>query len=301
MKVTRAWKIVFLILFLIVMPGMSGCQPRTDATAPSPTAIQSPTTGPTMTTKPTERSQIANPPSSTMAAPLVVPKGTTVVTIGFDDASANTYVVRPILAAHEMHATFFVIAGRVGKDKDTLTWSKIKNLYADGNEIGGHTLDHVDLTTLSVEDMRHQVCEERARLIEHGFQPTSFAYPFGSYNADAEQVVRDCGYNSGRAVSDGPETIPPEDSYALRAFSSVQRTTTLEDLEKLITDTEAAGGGWVLVQFHNICDDNCDQYSTTEAYFTAFLDWLQPRQANGTIVRTVHEVIGGVVNPPVAN
>jgi hypothetical protein len=29
--------------------------------------------------------------------------------------------------------------------------------------------------------------------------------------------------------------------------------------------------------------------------FTAFLDWLGPRSANGTVVRTVGEVMGGAL------
>jgi hypothetical protein len=54
--------------------------------------------------------------------------------------------------------------------------------------------------------------------------------------------------------------------------------------------------------FHSICD-GCDPggYSTSQATLQAFLDWLGPRSTNGTIVRTVAQVIGGPTTPPPAS
>jgi hypothetical protein len=37
----------------------------------------------------------------------------------------------------------------------------------------------------------------------------------------------------------------------------------------------------------------------TVADFTAFLDWLAPRAATGTVVQTTAQVVGGPVQPPV--
>jgi hypothetical protein len=54
----------------------------------------------------------------------------------------------------------------------------------------------------------------------------------------------------------------------------------------------------VQLVFHYICH-SCDAYSITAANFQALLDWLQPRSANGTVVETTAQVIGGPVKPPV--
>ena len=51
--------------------------------------------------------------------------------------------------------------------------------------------------------------------------------------------------------------------------------------------------GWVIFVFHRICD-RCGAYSTTLEQFTALLDWLGPRAARGTVVKTV----GEVMSPP---
>ncbi len=135
-------------------------------------------------------------------------------------------------------------------------------------------------------------------LFNHGFQPTSFAYPFGSFDSGTKQIVADCGYNSGRGVSGGTESIPPFDAYATRTPPNPKKGTTLATIEGYVTQAEGSGGGWLQLVFHHVCN-GCDAYSISPANLTVLLNWLQPRSANGTVVRTTGEVIGGTVKPPV--
>src|SRR3954469_9316350 len=72
----------------------------------------------------------------------------------------------------------------------------------------------------------------------------------------------------------------------------------LTTLKNSVINAEQNGGGWVPITFHQICA--CDSPSITQANFSAFLHWLQARQANGTVVETVKDVIGGTVKPKVA-
>src|SRR5438105_4345074 len=60
----------------------------------------------------------------------------TVVTIQFDDGVADQYTARSILAAHGMHATFYVNSGVIG-DSAHMTWAQLHDLYTDANETGG--------------------------------------------------------------------------------------------------------------------------------------------------------------------
>jgi len=196
-----------------------------------------------------------------------------------------------------MRATFYVNTGTTG-DATHLSWTQLHALAADGNDIGGHTLDHVNLKHLKMAAARQQICGDRVNLFNQGFQPVSFAYPFGAYDSVARQVVIDCGYNSGRVEGPGPETIPPLDPYLTRRTVTPKQGTTVATIESYVIQAEQSNGGWVQVVFHHICN-GCDAYATPIGDFTAFLDWLQPRAANGTIVRTTAEVIGGAVKPPV--
>ena len=130
-------------------------------------------------------------------------------------------------------------------------------------------------------------------------QPVSFAYPFGSFNADTESIVASCGFTSGRGVSGVndhkvfAETIPPADAFSTRTPPNPKKATKLSTLERYVTDAEANGGGWIQLVFHHICEKRCDAYSITSEKFLGLLDWLQGEVSAGRVaVETTGQVIG---------
>jgi hypothetical protein len=158
-------------------------------------------------------------------------------------------------------------------------------------------------------------------LINWGFQPTDFAYPF----ADADTTETDasaCGYNSARGLGDtqDPEGDCPgcvyaekltnqPDKFYLRAPDEVDSTWTLAQMEAQVTNAQSHGGGWVILTYHHICSDigNADcpaDLATTPTIFNAFATWLAGQSAKGVTVKTVQQVIGGTfkagvtINPP---
>ena len=242
--------------------------------------------------------------STWAVGPAAAATASTVVTIQFDDGTADQLGTLPILQAHGMTATYYVNTGLIG-DATHLSSADLHTLFNAGNEIAGHTLHHTDLKPLTTAEARQEVCTDRNNLLAEGFPATSFAYPFGSFDSGTEAVVHDCGYNSGRGVSgvskNGPfaETIPPLDPYATRTPPNPKKATKLSTLELYVLDAEANGGGWVQLVFHHLCD-NCDAYSITVDKFTGLLDFLQGEVAGGRVaVETTAQVIGGPVNPPV--
>ena len=128
--------------------------------------------------------------ASIVASPVTSAAATspTVVTIQFDDGNANQYLARGILSFYGMHATFYVNSGVI-EDGTHLTWSQLGDLAGDGNEIAGHTLFHTNIKKLKTGPARQAVCGDRVNLFDHGFQPVSFAYPFGSFDAGSKAVV----------------------------------------------------------------------------------------------------------------
>jgi peptidoglycan/xylan/chitin deacetylase (PgdA/CDA1 family) len=228
----------------------------------------------------------------------------TVVSLTFDDTLSSQYQIRSTLSGHAMHATFFVNSGRVDTS-GYMTKTKLLALQSDGNEIAGHTVNHIDLATVDADERARQVCDDRDTLLGWGFTITNFAYPFGLNDPALEQVPPACGYDAARnntgigAAGPAAETIPPADRFAIRTVAEVVSTTTLADLQQAVTSAEAAGGGWVMFVFHNVCDA-CGTYAVSPSVLTAFLDWLQARAATGTVVGTLRDVIGGPVQPAVA-
>jgi peptidoglycan/xylan/chitin deacetylase (PgdA/CDA1 family) len=245
-----------------------------------------------------------------IATPADAATGRTVVTIQFDDGTVDQLTALPILQAHGMTATFYVNTGPIiASDPDHLSWADLHTLFNAGNEIAGHTVNHVGLKSLPPAEARQEVCTDRNSLLAEGFPATSFAYPFGTFDSGTEQVVHDCGYNSGRGVSGislkGPfgETIPPLDPYATRTPPNPKKSTKLATMEKYVLNAEADaaanGDRWVQFVFHRVCE-SCGAYAITPAKFTALLDFLQGEVNGGRVsVQTTAQVIGGPVNPPV--
>lgn len=232
----------------------------------------------------------------------------TVVSITFDDTYADTVPALDELRNRGIRATLFVNSQRIGFNQNYMTRAQLKGYATSGFEIGGHSLNHEDLPTLSPDAQRANICADRTNLINLGYRVTSFAYPFGDEDASTRQAVRDCGYNSARIISDlkspasclrcsTAEAIPPANPYAIRTPASIRPGFSLADIEGMVTQAENDRGGWVPLVFHHISDNPNDSNSVPLATFVAFLDWLQARPASTTIM-TVDEVIGGQVQPP---
>lgn len=233
----------------------------------------------------------------------------TVVSLTFDDGDANQLSALPALNANGMKATFFVVSGYVGAP-GYFSRSDLDGLKAAGHEIGGHTVNHPDLTTLSSDEDKRQICTDRNTLTSWGFSVRSFAYPFASSNKAAQQAAKACGYNSARMLGDlqsrfgcagcaSAEKLPPSTPYATKALDQVDATWTLADLQQGVLNAEKTGG-WVQYTFHDVCDNACSELAISPGLLSQFLSWLKPRAStNNTVVRTVGDTIGGSVKPTV--
>lgn len=215
----------------------------------------------------------------------------TVVSLTFDDGDADNYAVRSVLAENNLHATFYIVSGFTNST-GYMTEDQLRDLYNDGNEIGGHTLNHSNLPDVRGADLNREICQDRSNLLAYGFNVTSFAYPYGHYDAVAMQAVIDCGYSNARGVSGGPDSIPPKDAYDLQAMPYIVRDTRFPKMTRYVTEVENDGGGWVIFVFHHVCDD-CNQYAIKPDTFSEFAQWLGEQQSNGLVIKTMDEVMGG--------
>ena len=236
----------------------------------------------------------------------------TVVSLVFDDSNLDQYTnAFPVMQAHQMHGTFYTITGYINNLTGFMTLSQLQSLYNAGNEIAGHTVLHPYLGQISTDEATREICDSRNTLLNWGFPATDFAYPHSDLSPTIEGIAQQCGYNSARSdgqitspdgcISGCPmaETIPPADPYLVKAPDSIEDIPpwSVASIENIVTQTENSGGGWTMLVFHHICDNACDLYSITPADFTAVLDWLQTQNVT---IKTVSQVIGGPVNPPVS-
>ena len=232
-------------------------------------------------------------PTST-ATHLPVESHPTIVSLTFDDGNADNFGIAALFTEYGLHGTFYIPSGLVGSGGH-MTWEQLTTLQADGNEIGGHTLNHQKLEGLDTEALRHQICDDRQNLIAHGFNPVSFAYPFGTYDIHVQQMVRDCSYLDARSVVGGTETTPPSDPYALRALPYIVSDTTFDKLRKYVSNSFKGGDDWVILIFHHVCD-SCDFFSVKPDVMNEFIPWLaQQQDLEHVRVMTVGEVISHYV------
>ena len=253
-----------------------------------------------------------------VAVPVVAPTpasalvtGPTVVSLTFDDSTADQAVAEQSLVRAGLRGTFYTVSGWVGQP-GYLSRADLTRFAADGNEIGGHTITHPDLTETDPAEAERQICRNRATLEDWGFKPTSFAYPYASSNAPVEALARGCGYLTSRGLGDvrSPrsctrcivaETRPPADPQYLRAPDQVDGTWTLAQLQREVTQAVNGGGGWVVLTFHQVCAPlgtaACPtETSITPTLYNAFVTWLAAYSrvaANKTSVATVDQAVRG--------
>lgn len=148
-----------------------------------------------------------------------------------DDGNASDHeIILPALRQRNLQATFFICAGRI--DQPTfLSRKQVHEIQAQGMTIGSHGIDHVPWRGLPRDQLLQETIESR-RILEEICGPPidAAACPFGSYDFRVVSTLRRAGY---RAVytSDGGGA---KDSQWLRARTTINRTTGLNDIANLV-------------------------------------------------------------------
>ena len=128
---------------------------------------------------------------------LALPDDVDAVAITFDDALESVAsVAAPLLAAHSIPATVFVVTGHVGRDnrwngvgdrgipvQRVLDWGALGRLREQGFHFGAHSRTHRHLTQCSDAELADQLegSAEDMRAAT-GERPVTFAYPYGAFD-----------------------------------------------------------------------------------------------------------------------
>ncbi|WP_051224045.1 polysaccharide deacetylase family protein [Pseudoclavibacter soli] len=232
-----------------------------------------------------------------------------VLSITFDDGTHDQISAANILSARGLTATFFVISGYIDQS-GFLTREDLTGLEANGNEIGGHTIEHYDLAEMTTTEMVRAICADRANLISWGHQVRSLAYPYASSNRQVQEAASECGYSSARGLGQvvsplakcdwecaRAESLTPQNALLTQAPAMYTNTQTLTDLQDIVRQGQTQGAGWTQLTFHGFCeddDDPCSSIGVSRTTFTQFADWVAAEVDAGRLsVRNVGNVIGG--------
>ncbi len=131
------------------------------------------------------------------------------VAITFDDCYRDNLFAARVLAEYKLPACFFIPSAYPGTDHvfpwdaglkcmANLSWDEIKEMVDLGHEIGGHTVHHVNMAQVSVDEARRELAESKNTLEKRTGRPVQwFAYPFGGWDNFPIQrlpLVREAGY-----------------------------------------------------------------------------------------------------------
>jgi len=129
-----------------------------------------------------------------------VPTNTCVM--NFDDGTADHYHAGLCaLNEHNVPATFYVISSDIGSSGFYMSASEVQKLYTIGHDIGSHTLFHARLSDLTYSEQEVQILDSKTELENMGYTVNTFAYPFGAYNDDTLDILRNSGYVLARDTS----------------------------------------------------------------------------------------------------
>lgn len=152
------------------------------------------------------------------------------VVLSFDDGYRALHdTVHPILATQGFPAIAYLNSGLLGEyqhlpsrpelghypDEHFLTWSEAAHLAGHGWTVGGHGVDHVDLTQTPAEETHRQLVDCKAQIeAKLDVSCTHFAYTWGYSTPQVRAAVAAAGFRSAVAGLHGPVTSS-SDRYAL--------------------------------------------------------------------------------------
>jgi peptidoglycan/xylan/chitin deacetylase (PgdA/CDA1 family) len=126
------------------------------------------------------------------------------VVLTFDDGYREDFTnVRPLLASRHWPGVLNLAVRNLLDRK--LTVPQIRLMIRQGWEVDAHTINHLDLTTLSAPELRHEVAGSRQWIRLRFHVPVDFfCYPSGRYNSRVLAAVRSAGFLGATIESFGP-------------------------------------------------------------------------------------------------
>ncbi len=121
------------------------------------------------------------------------------IMLTFDDGHWDLDTdVLPILKKYNIRATAYIVSGFIGTNSDSLTASQLQDVISSGLvEIGAHTLHHISLKGKSLTLVQNEIDGSKSALEkQYHVHVYSFAYPYGSFDQQAIDVVKQAGFTT---------------------------------------------------------------------------------------------------------
>ena len=138
-------------------------------------------------------------------------KNQSFVTISVDDGHPTDLRTKDLLEKYGLKATFYIPA--TNPERPVMSQAEIQSL-GRGFEIGGHTMNHTPLKSLTAEQARAEINDGKKWLEDLlGVSVPSFCYPRGKFNARDASLVEEAGFLGARTCFFNLKTFPKNPFY----------------------------------------------------------------------------------------
>jgi peptidoglycan/xylan/chitin deacetylase (PgdA/CDA1 family) len=222
-----------------------------------------------------------------------------IVSLTFDDASMLIFNNLYRVEEKGWTTTQYAPTGKLG---DPGLWSEDEFLRVldAGHEIGAHSINHPELTSLPPDELSRESREGRDTLVSIVGEGavSSFATPFGAYNSAVVAQLKADGYSNHRSTDVGYNSRLDLDPWNIKV-QNIRWTTTPEEVKGWV-DEAAKGRYWLVLVYHGITPTPTDpvagEYQTTPEKFQQNLEDIK---ASGLSVQTVGSALNEIM-PQVA-
>lgn len=203
-----------------------------------------------------------------------------VVTVTFDDGWETIYSQGfELLEEYDIDTTQYILAGAFD-DHLYFSKSQVMSMQSAGHEIGSHSLSHPNLTVLSGQQLDTEVKSSQEILSSDFGTIRHFASPLGAYNEKTIDKISKNYMSHRNTVADISE-IDATDINLKRSFNiyninayTIEKSTTLRDLKKLIEFTRKRKG-WLVLTYHQVDAGDASQYAVSPSTLKSHLNLIR--------------------------
>lgn len=127
------------------------------------------------------------------------------VVLTFDDGYRDFYIdVLPILKKYQIHATAYLVSGFIGGSNSMLASQVVEATQSGLVEVGAHTVHHTYLKGRPLESAKFEINQSKKDLEkEFNIHIVSFAYPYGAFDKQAVDLVKEAGFKTATSTVPG--------------------------------------------------------------------------------------------------
>lgn len=204
----------------------------------------------------------------------------------------------PIIEAYGWRGTINVQSNIIGI-LNACSSGDLATLRASGWDMANHTVDHADLTSLSVEEAVANVSQCRDTLISLGLTGAEnhIAYPVGATSDELNTALEGAGFLTGRKTTNTTQIVPVADFFSLDEVSLESSSITLIQAKAKV-DEAIQKGRTVRFMIEGLHDSAPSSIQWLTSDYQALVDYVREKEIGGQIlVRKVTEWYDGLFNP----